>query len=195
MQSIDINTQYIYEKVTTLTGTLGRQRDAYDKFVCLPDNYAALDRFMDTAIAVVEASLWRKLSDSHNLSLQWDKHQNLAIQIKNDSFPQRLFGVLSTNIRLAMAYLLAGMWLQGIEVELYAHYAKLSDSFINTASEVASQKDFKNIEYAQANPDNVPSAAAGSEGVGYPKREDCHINKHSRFDNATYWPDGSVMSY
>lgn len=212
--SIDITRQYIYEYVTTLTGALGRQKEAYDKFVCLPDNYAVLDRFMDTAIAVVEASMWRKLQDTHNFTLQFHK-ENLTITVNNPAFPERLHGALCTNVRLALAYLLAGMWLQGIDAELYTHYAEIADKYINSASVIALQKDFSELDYknglgdSEAIPtdgqlttatrpkkDDTPCAAAGlGQGVGDEPLDDCHINKHSRFDHATFWPDGTVARF
>lgn len=191
---VDITRQYIYEYVTTLTGTIGRQKEAYDKYVCLPGNYPVLDRFMDTAIAVAEAALWRRVANTRNTTLQYS-NGNLSITI-NRSVPERLQGALCTNLRLAIAYILTGMWLNTIEPELYAQYIKLADSYINNAAIISSQKDFSSVVYyTRDESDNVPSAAANFGSTGIPKREDNCINQHSRFDNAVFFSDGTVAMF
>ena len=167
MQNVDIQLerQYIYEYVTTLTGNLGRQRGDYDKFVCLPDNYPVLDRYFDTAIAVLEASVWRRLSGTYSTTLQYN-NGTLSVHIKADSLPEHLVGALETNTRLAMAYILAGMWLQGIDAELYAHYSKLADEYINNISEIASQKDFSAFNYDEPLGDSSLAADGSKNKTG-----------------------------
>lgn len=211
--TISITRKNIYEFVTSLTGALGRQKGDYDKYVCLPDNYAVLDRFMDTAIAVVEDSIYRRLARSNNFTLQWH-NENLTITLLSNTIPERLHGAIFTNIRLAIAYLLAAMWLQGIDVELYANFAKVADAYIDSALSMSLQKDSKNIDYSPTKsddqdsrtkvgdtgvsnikPDDIPATIDNAGCIGKVKRDECHINKHSRFDTAVYWPDGSVMSF
>lgn len=167
MQTVTIllDKEFIYQYVTTLTGNLGRQRDDYEKYVCLPDNYPALDRFFDTAIAVVEASLWRRLRTTYGTNLRYNDG-NLSVYIKADSLPGHLTGALETNTRLAMAYILAGMWLQGIDADLYKVYSSMADEYINAVSVIASQKDFSSFNYEQPSPDTVSAASqAGKTGT------------------------------
>ena len=226
--NIDINREYIYEYVTTLTGTLGKQKNDYDRYVCLPDNYTVLDRFMDTAIAVIEASLWRKLSNSYSTTLKYS-NSNLAISINNKSFPDKLKGLLYTNTRLALAYILSAMWLQGIEPEYYKVYAGLADGYIDKISVISAQHETKDAIYEDGNADDVQDTRDNTTGntalqdnidtnatnrnrtdvelsdnhdngiqsgrCGEQPIRDCHTNKHSGFDHATYHTDGTVLSF
>ena len=209
--SIDIDRKYIYEYVTTLTGTLGRQKNDYDRFVCLPENYPALDRFMDTAIAVIEASIWRKLSSSYNTTLKYNNGK-LTVSINNESFPDKLRGVLSTNTRLAFAYILTAMWLQGIDPDYYTQYANMADGYINKISVLSGQRTTKGAVYEDANADSEQTSQVTSTGVaslsdsenvnelagckfGEQPIRDTHSSKPSDFDDAVYYPDGTVMSF
>lgn len=174
--NIPLEREYIYQYVTTLTGNLGRQRGEYDKYVCLPDNYPALDRFFDTAIAVVEASIWRRLSSTYGTTLQYNKG-TLTVHIKADSLPPQLTGALETNTRLAIAYILAGMWLQGIDPSLYAHYSQVADKYINSILEIASQKDFASMEYQQQGADSVPVGSPnGTTGTADTNADDVPVD-------------------
>ena len=191
---INITRDYIYQYVTTLTGTLGRQKEAYDKYVCLPDNYPVLDRFMDTAIAVVEASVWRKLQSTHDLSLERKSDSGIAVIIKNNSCPHELHGAIGSNIRLAIAYILTGMWLQGIDAELYGSYIRIADKYIDSASGIAAQHEPNYINYTGAMTDgeavrpaiqagvvdaivdNIPVAPATKTGNGSVLTDDIPVN-------------------
>ena len=128
MQNVEVSVTRgsVYQFVTTATGNLGRQKGDYDNYVCLPDSYPVLDGFMDTVIAIIEASFWRRMFDKYNVDLSLDG-SNIILKVHNDAFPERLKEVLKNKLKLTVGYFLTGMWLRGIDTYLYEKKKKTAE--------------------------------------------------------------------
>lgn len=151
---------HIYDYVNALTAQVGKNKGNYEKYVCLPDSYPMLDRLMDAAVNELETTLHQHLRDSYATTLQYNA-TDITLHIDTDSLPPELVGALQTALRLAIAWLLTFLWLQGSEADLLEYYHAGAEQYINTVSSLISQRSSVNADYLPRLEDDIVERPCG----------------------------------
>ena len=170
MLPVNIDKAGIYAYVTTLTSQIGRSRKEYDRFVCSPDNYPVLDRFMDAAVSETEAQLHRHLAGSYDFTLSYSSGEpgaSVVLQLLDydDRLRPSVRGSLSTQIRLAVAFMLTGMWLQPVDAEVSQVYSAGAVSYLRKAVELVIQRTPSVTDSSYRDPGQEERMDSGTDAV------------------------------
>lgn len=163
MLSVSFSKANLYQYVTLLTSQTGISKGDYDRFVCLPDNYPALDRHLDAAITELENSLLHHLGSSHRFDLSYTESEDtISLSIQDSRLDPRLTGLLQSTILFSLAYMLAFMWMRDIDPEVSSSLADQSSSYLTDAVHIIIQRSpLSDAQYNQAAATDTPVRPIG----------------------------------
>lgn len=108
---IQLTTQKIYDYALALTAHIGRIADAYAGVAITEDNYPLLDVYMSSGVHIAETRIRKYLDNSHEFDLKCEEGSVVLTLKDGEGIDSRLVPMITTGLRLFLAYYVAAQWL------------------------------------------------------------------------------------
>lgn len=108
---IRITTKNIYDYALALTAQIAKRADVYAGVAITEDNYPLLDVYMTGGVHIAETRMRKLLGWSNEFDLKCEE-STVVFTLKDDEgVEERLVPMITTGIRLFLAYYVAAHWL------------------------------------------------------------------------------------
>lgn len=156
---IHITTKNIYDYALALTAHIARRADAYAGVAITEDNYPMLDVYMSAGVHIAESRMRKFLDQSNEFDLKCEEDTVLFMLKDSEGIEHRLVPMITTGIRLFLAYYVAAHWLLATAAkEFYEAY--LTQGNVHLDALISSMNKKKAFElsdeaYALRDEDNI----------------------------------------
>ena len=129
--SISISKNAVYTHTATLVALYARQKENYEAMALTPDNYPLLDALLVPAVSEMKKALAISYTNSSSIV-----DGNILLTLNDDSglINNDTKALLIEQIKFALSYMLASLWLSSVEKEAGEMYAASATSYINDAA-------------------------------------------------------------